>query len=498
MMLKKGLLILASVSVITACATAAWSSPTTDPNNSTTRTRGLRLLVSDSANRLNAQKLQGADLRGKVAIFTNRPRGVRSVAFYVDDPGMLTRPRQVEYYWPFDLAGTAGDGTAKLLDTSKLTTGRHVVTAQVVLTSGEKITSSAVFHKRGTAPSPTTAQPTTAPQPIEQSTPSSSPSTSTTRPAPIPPPLTPTTTPSTSTSPTATTAAVATTAPAPTPSATSSATAAATQSPGTSSSSRSCSGFPDASCTGVPAGTNLHNCPTTITSSGAYDACSFSGDVVVKASNVKITRSQINGQVDAGSGRDGEQTGLIISDSTINCNCLADDTHTPAAISESNYTLLRVNLYNSGHGAAVKSNVTIQDSYIHGLGANTEAHKDGIYSGDGDHVVIRHNNIECNDGSKAGCTSAIGLLVDFGRISYYTIENNLLNTNGSYCLYGGAAGPKPYSADHITVLSNHFGRKNYSLCGFYGPVTYFDSNAPGNSWSGNVWDDTGEPVRASY
>jgi hypothetical protein len=29
-------------------------------------------------------------------------------------------------------------------------------------------------------------------------------------------------------------------------------------------------------------------------------------------------------------------------------------------------------------------------------------------------------------------------------------------------------------------------------------VTYFDSTAPGNVWSGNVWDDTGAPVPAEY
>jgi hypothetical protein len=257
-------------------------------------------------------------------------------------------------------------------------------------------------------------------------------------------------------------------------------------------------GWPNATNTGVPAGVKLHKCATTITTRGTYNACQFDGGVTVKASNVKITRSLINGQVDAGSGGSGAQTGLIISDTTINCGCLADSTHTPSAIQESNYTLLRVNLYNSGHGAAVKSNVVIQDSYIHGLGANTEAHKDGIYSGDGTNVVIRHNNIECNDGSQAGCTSAIGLLTDFGAISYYTIDHNLLNTVGSYCFYGSGGPQKRYSSHHITFTNNHFGRSIYAKCGYYGPVTYFDVNSIGNVWSGNVWDDTGATVPPSY
>jgi hypothetical protein len=243
----------------------------------------------------------------------------------------------------------------------------------------------------------------------------------------------------------------------------------------------------------------LHSCSGRITSSGTYDACSFSGTVSVDANNVTITRSLINGPVNAGSGGSGDQSGLVIKDTTINCGCPStNDSSTPVGIMESNYTLIRVNLYNSGHGAAVKSNVTIQDSYIHDLGGNTAAHKDGIFSGDGSNVVIRHNNIECNDGSAGGCTSAVGLLSDFGTITNYTIDNNLLNTNGSYCFYGGGGPQKPYRPNHITFTNNHFGTKDNAMCGHYGPVTYFDSGAAGNVWSGNVWDATGAVVPASY
>lgn len=257
--------------------------------------------------------------------------------------------------------------------------------------------------------------------------------------------------------------------------------------------------FPDASTTGLPAGTTLHACPTTITVTGTYDACQFDGSVDVRANNVVITRSLIKGQVAAGSAGASDQTGLAIRDSTIDCGCLSvDDTHTPAAISDSNFSLLRVNIFNAGHGAAVGSNVTIQDSYIHGLGGNTEAHKDGIYSGNGTNVTLKHNTIECNDGPIAGCTAAIGLLTDFTDITYYTIDNNLLNTNGSYCFYASGGPSKFFGSNHITFTNNHFGRKYNANCGFYGPVTYFDSAQPGMVWSGNVWDDTGESVAPVY
>jgi hypothetical protein len=255
-------------------------------------------------------------------------------------------------------------------------------------------------------------------------------------------------------------------------------------------------GFPGASSTGVPPGTTLHSCETNITSTGTYDACRFDGSVQVKASNVVITRSLIKGSVETGSARAGQQTGLVIRDSEIDCGCQSTPTSTPAAIMESNYTLTRVEIHNSGHGASVADNVTIEDSWIHGLGAANDAHKNGIYSGNGVNVTIRHNNIECDAGD--GCTSAIGLLSDFGPESHWTIDNNLLNTrSGSYCFYGGA-GPKPHQADHITFTNNHFGRAHHSRCGAYGPVTYWDSSAPGMVWSGNVWADTGATVRSDY
>jgi hypothetical protein len=293
----------------------------------------------------------------------------------------------------------------------------------------------------------------------------------------------PTATPKPTATPTATPKPTATPAPTPAP----------TPTPAPSGS------FPNASNTGVPTGTVLHSCNPLITVTGTYDACHFVGDVVVKANNVKITRSLISGGVDAGSGFAGQQTGLVISDTEINCGCPSTtDTSTPSAIMESNYTLLRVNLHNSGHGASVADNVTIQDSWIHGLGNNTEAHKDAIYSGNGVNVVLRHNNIECNDGPLAGCTSAIGLLSDFGPESNWVIDNNLLNTIGAYCFYGGGGPQKPYHSDHITFTNNHFGRAVLPNCGAYGPVTYWDASQPGMVWSGNVWDDTGAPVAPEY
>jgi hypothetical protein len=254
-------------------------------------------------------------------------------------------------------------------------------------------------------------------------------------------------------------------------------------------------GFPDASNTGTPAGTVLHACSGQITQSGVYDKCQFDGPVIVDAANVTIQNSLILGPVRPSD----TLTGLVIKDTTINCQCLStSDNDTPVAIMENNYTLLRVNLFNAGHGAAAKNNVVIQDSYIHGLGGNTQAHKDGIFVGDGHGQRFIHNNVECNDGSSRGCTAAIGIFDDFSDVYDVVIDGNLLNTNGAACFYASGGPEKSFVSHDITFTNNHFGRKFEQNCGVLAPVFYWDSSKPGMVWSGNVWDDTGLPVPPAY
>ncbi len=273
--------------------------------------------------------------------------------------------------------------------------------------------------------------------------------------------------------------------------------------------------WPDDTNTGTPANVTLHSCPLNISSAGNYDSCNFAGDLTITnvcKNTVIITRSKINGQVQV-KGPGGydytpgnlspnaacDATGATISDTTIDCGCMSQGANdTPEAVSGVNFTLLRVNLFNAGHGVTPDEFVTIQDSYIHGLGGNTDAHKDGIFISEGDHYLIKHNVVECNDGPSMGCTSAIGILSDFSDVTYATFDGNLLNTIGAYCFYGSGGPQKPYRTYHTSFINNHFGRKFNPNCAFYGPVTYFDVNATGNVWSGNVWDDTGAPVPAEY
>jgi hypothetical protein len=255
------------------------------------------------------------------------------------------------------------------------------------------------------------------------------------------------------------------------------------------------SAFPDATNTGTPAGVTLHDCALTIDVGGSYDSCRFPGAVRITAPGVTITRSLINGQV---TGPGDTLQGAVISDTTIDCGCLSIGANdTPFAIENDAYTLTRVNIFNMGGGASAGTNVTIQDSWIHGQGNATESHKGGIYSGGGTNSVYRHNNVECDDGA-LGCTDAIGFLSDFGDSTYYVVDDNLMNTTGAACFYGSGSTAKPYAPNHLTVSNNHFGRKYHDTCGLYAPVSFFDVNAVGNVWTNNVWDDTGLPVPPAY
>jgi hypothetical protein len=53
-----------------------------------------------------------------------------------------------------------------------------------------------------------------------------------------------------------------------------------------------------------------------------------------------------------------------------------------------------------------------------------------------------------------------------------------------------------YAATNIVYRDNVFQRGANRKCAAYGPVTNFDSSAPGNVWSNNRYDD-GTIVKAA-
>ncbi len=249
---------------------------------------------------------------------------------------------------------------------------------------------------------------------------------------------------------------------------------------------RGCPAFPampDASCTGVPVGTALKACSNTLNVAGAtYDGCLFSGSISVQANNITIKNSKIaGGRVDTGYGA---QTGLVLMDVEIDGE--NRDPNNQSAIGPDNYTCIRCNVWRTGRGAAMNNNVTLRDSWFHDFFYTSGAHQTAAQSNGGSNFQVIHNNLECRSG---GCSSALSLYGDFSPINNVLVQNNLFNTSGSYCTYGGSVSVKPYpNATNVRYIDNLFGKKYFSICGIYGPYTAWAWNT-GNVWSGNRWQD---------
>jgi hypothetical protein len=110
------------------------------------QTKGFELRVSGSASRSPSNSLAQSTLQGNAYVFTTPDSGVKRVSFYIDDAKMTRPPFRVENWAPFDLAGTASNGSAVPFDTKKLADGAHTITAAVLLTGGSTVVVSSTFN----------------------------------------------------------------------------------------------------------------------------------------------------------------------------------------------------------------------------------------------------------------------------------------------------------------------------------------------------------------
>ena len=110
--------------------------------------------LSTSPDRSGAVPLDGATLSGAVYVFASIAEPVNSVRFFLDDPSMSGTPAKVESRAPYDLAGTASDGSALPFDAAGLTSGSHTVTIDAALTAGGTVTATASFTVAAAPPPP--------------------------------------------------------------------------------------------------------------------------------------------------------------------------------------------------------------------------------------------------------------------------------------------------------------------------------------------------------
>jgi hypothetical protein len=147
--------------------------------------------------------------------------------------------------------------------------------------------------------------------------------------------------------------------------------------------------------------------------------------------------------------------------------------------------VLRTDISHTGTGIQVESGL-LQDNYIHDMGYKPGDHINGTTSNGGTALLtIRHNTVF----NQIDQTDAISLFQDFGPQANRVIDNNLL-AGGGYTLYAGANAGRESGATNIHVTNNRFAKTFYPNGGSYGPLAAYVSGQ-GNTFTGNVWDDTG-------
>ena len=271
-------------------------------------------------------------------------------------------------------------------------------------------------------------------------------------------------------------------------------------------------GYPDATNTGVPAGTALIQVPAqlmsgpgwsynaatstvTVTASGTtISGLAITGTLQISASNVTVKNVQVTSGGNFGISLT-HTTGVTIENSTISGQNPAagrvayaiDDIYgdsTAITITADNISAFRT--------AIQVSTGLVSGNYIHDPGYIAGDHTNGIYVNGGTApLTISGNTIYDSLGQTDAINLDAGTPGPAAPVANKTIKNNLL-AGGSYTIYGGAASASPTSS--IIITGNRFAQNYYTKSGQYGPAAYYDPTGAGNTWTANIWDTTTQTI----
>ncbi len=268
-------------------------------------------------------------------------------------------------------------------------------------------------------------------------------------------------------------------------------------------------GFPDATNTGVPDEARLRIVPDDLTEGDGWQVAADGGrievdqngavlenietdlPVEVAANGVTVRDCRIRASGDtAGVGLRGA-AGTTIENNEIGPLQGAPRLKYGVQDVDGDATGTRIvanEIFRTGTGIAVHEGAVL-DNYLHDLEAQGDDHVNGVVSnGSTIPMEIRGNTIL----NPLDQTDAIALFQDFGLEANRVVADNLL-AGGSYTIYAGGRAGGDLSSN-IVIENNRFSRLFFPDGGTFGPATSFDGTGEGNIWSGNIWDDTGEPV----
>ena len=257
-------------------------------------------------------------------------------------------------------------------------------------------------------------------------------------------------------------------------------------------------GYPDVETTGVTPGTTLQKVSGSVTLSTAgavYENKELTGSISVTAPNVTIRNVKLIATDQSygirAFGWNSNPQGLTLDHVEIDLN----GRYEIKGIAFDGYTAKNVFFHNGSDCAHMGGNVTIQDSLCTvgpdknndgwadaGFSCSDGPHYDGFQSDGGSNIKLIHNTIRV----PCGQTSAILMSTNTSGIRDVTIQNNLM-AGGGYTLYCNAGPDVP----NETVTGNVFSKRFYAKSGYWGAVTGCNM---ADVYSGNVWDETGQPV----
>ena len=257
-------------------------------------------------------------------------------------------------------------------------------------------------------------------------------------------------------------------------------------------------GYPDQTNTGVPVGTYLRPSESVVASEDGQviDGLDITGEISVEADNVIIRNTRVTGGRDVGNAdwviimRPGAEN-LRIEDSELMTPAgSAQDIACLLNIGNGQPTLVRVDIHGCSAGVSSGGGLVV-DSYVHDMAeVPGQSHDVGIASNGGGGMTILHNTVI----NQLGQTAAIAFYQDFSPQADNLVQDNLL-AGGGYCLYGGTGARGP--TRDIRFLDNRLSKSVFAACGSYGVLASFAEQDPGNAFTGNYWDESGDDVSAS-
>lgn len=253
-------------------------------------------------------------------------------------------------------------------------------------------------------------------------------------------------------------------------------------------------GRPGPTNTGVPAGTPLSviNGDVVVTAPGTViDAKDIKGALIIKASNVKVTRSLIEGRAGSDSVVISSGSGILLQDDEV---AVAHPSAGTDSMSVRGATLNRLNIHGGVDGMKLSSNSVVENSWVHGLTyfasdpaqGGRPTHNDTIQIMSGSNIRITGNYLQATSSNNA----AIQVTQDTGSTSGLYIAGNWADGGGcTYNFSGHGPGGVTLAMGGITVTGNRFGHATkFANCPI---LTDLQTTI---SQSGNVYDDSGKPI----